>query len=252
VLGTCQGIAFAFAPDDEGEDTRLAVVMFDNKARRLSWTQALQQWAMEMWDAPAPLDKFVYGTDAEVHAGVAALNRSVCPSVVLASWQGVELTSLVFVCAWLFSTIAKELSSSVDVLRLMHPSSTVTVAVMGRNLGAAFAALNSMALAANPEVTRVTLYTEGCPLIFSKQACAFLESLRTEPVVNRVTRVARKVHHTAVQDADEKPQPLQKWRWWWPWRSGSSETVEQPPAPRPMSRLVVHHVVHCKVSTHGD
>jgi hypothetical protein len=206
---------------------------------------------MEMWDAPAPLDKFVYGTDAEVHAGMAVLNRSVCLLCGVGFLARLVLSWCPLFCLHargLFSTIAKELSSSVDVLRLMHPGSTVTVAVMGRNLGAGFAALNSMALAANPEVTRVTLYTEGCPLIFSKQAGAFLESLRTEPVVNRVTRFAKKVR-TAVRDADEKAQPPQKWRWW-PWRSGSSETVEQPPDPRPMSRLVVHNVVHCKVSTH--
>ncbi len=106
-------------------------------------------------------------------------------------------------------------------LKLKNPDHGVTTLVIGRKDGAALAVLTSMALAVNQDITRVTLYTEGCPKVLSSEAVAFYEGLRRDPVVNSVVRYVK----------------------------GETPTQELRVASRPVSRLVVQSVACALVRT---
>ena len=102
----------------------------------------------------------------------------------------------------------KELDSLVNYVCLHHVTSLhseLTVCLFGQRFGGALAVLNTVALAANPKVNRVTLYTKECSRVLAEDSAAFLELLCKTPVINRVVR---------------KPG-------------------EASPAPRPMSRICV-------------
>lgn len=87
----------------------------------------------------------------------------------------------------------KELSTLVNFVSLHHKSfldSNLTIGVFGRGFGGALAVLNTIALAANPKVTRITLYTEECLRVLAEDGAAFFELLCKTPIINRVVQAA--------------------------------------------------------------
>jgi hypothetical protein len=103
--------------------------------------------------------------------------------------------------------IVKELSTLVNFVSLHHKSfldSNLTVGVFGRGFGGALAVLNTVALAANPKVTRLTLYTEECSRVLAEDGTAFFELLCKTPIVNEVMQTAD------VSSPEQRRRPMSR------------------------------------------
>jgi hypothetical protein len=138
------------------DKTSMVILLADDSS--LPWSKRALSWLHKQRSQPESLDKYLYGTDTQVHGGYMMLNRP----------------------------IAEELMSAVEEARTLPGFNSVTAVVCGLGDGAALAALNLMVLAANPSVHRVTVMTESCPNIFGSDTKGFFDGLRREPVVDRV------------------------------------------------------------------